>query len=392
VLDVNPSDPAFEHTAHFTSSTLSTLGLLVSELAPNASDFPAISTVPGFSYRYNPDLEEFERASTSLGPIFVERARTIGKGRFDIGAAYSYVKFDQLNGQDLGSLTLVLPHGESPVFGDETATVRFQKFDLQSHVASFFATYGITDRWDVNILLPVVTTSLDVRAIATLDNVVTSIPGSPPTSGPFHFFDEPLAITEKTFSAKDTKAGVGDLLLRTKYHLLSYEHFDFAPGLILRVPTGSAEDFQGSGDTTLNIFFAGASEISRFHLHGSLGFDINLNEVDRSRVRYAAGATVQLLDRLAFTADVIGSSNLTSQSISLDVPIFGRGAFDTDPPTISGFTTVTDSLRTNIVDIALGFKVSIADSLIGFVNVFVPLNDDGLRATAVPTFGLEYSF
>jgi hypothetical protein len=393
VLEVTPTNPTFNHTAHFTSSTLATMGLLVSQLAPNAADFPAISTVPGFTYRYNPELEEFERTSTSLGPIFVERARTMGKGRFDVGAAYSYVKFDKLNGEDLGSLDLVLSHGESPVFGEETATVVFEKFDLQSHVLSLFATYGITDHWDVNVLLPIVSTSLDVRAHATLDNVTESIdtPGGT-IFGPFHFFDQALGSTEMDFTTQDTKSGVGDLLIRTKYHLLRSDHFDLSPGVILRIPTGDVENFHGLGDTTLNIFAAGSSEISRFHLHGSLGFDINLSHTDRSRVRYAAGVTMQLFNRLAITADVIGSSNLTTQEISVEVPIFDNDAFDTDPPTIAGYTTVTDSLRTDIVDIALGFKVNIVGSLVGFANVFVPLNDDGLRAIAVPTVGLEYSF
>ena len=123
VLDVNPTDPAFEHTAHFTSSTLATLGLLVTQLAPNAADFPAISTAPGFTYRYNPDLEEFERASTSLGPIFVERAETIGKGRFDVGAAYSYVDFKQLEGEDLDSLVELLNVHEHPAVWREDAIV-----------------------------------------------------------------------------------------------------------------------------------------------------------------------------------------------------------------------------------------------------------------------------
>ena len=93
-----------------------------------------------------------------------------------------------------------------------------------------------------------------------------------------------------------------------------------------------------------------------------------------------------------FTADIIGSSNLKSQRASVDVPIFDDDAFETDPPTVSGFTTVTDSLRTDIVDISLGFKLTLFDSLVGFANVIVPLNDDGLRAKAVPTVGIEYSF
>jgi hypothetical protein len=31
-------------------------------------------------------------------------------------------------------------------------------------------------------------------------------------------------------------------------------------------------------------------------------------------------------------------------------------------------------------------------SVVGFVNAFVPLNDDGLRADVIPTTGLEMSF
>ncbi len=392
VLDVRPA-PGFEHTAHFTSTALSTLGLLVSQLAPGASDFPALSTVPGFSYRYNPELEEFERASNTLGPIFTERARTIGKGRVDVGVAYSYVKFDELNGTDLDSMTLILDHPDSVTFGEEFATVQFERFDLQSHVVSFFATYGITDRWDVNLLLPLVATSLDVRANVKLANVVTGPPCEGPPPG-CHFFDVDNFVDEMEYSAKGSETGVGDLLLRTKYLLFTNDQFNFASGLILRVPTGNQENFQGLGDTTLNIFFAAASEISRFHLHATLGFDINLNEADRSRVRYAAGATVQLWDSFAFTADIIGHSNLTSQEISARVPVFGNDAFDLDPesPTIDSYTTVSESLRTDIVDIALGFKVNVFGSLVGFANVLVPLNSDGLRAKAVPTFGFEYSF
>ena len=88
----------------------------------------------------------------------------------------------------------------------------------------------------------------------------------------------------------------------------------------------------------------------------------------------------------------IGSSNLTSQEISVDVPIFDNGAFDSGAPEPSGYETISDSVRTDIVDIALGFKANVFNSVVGFVNVFVPLNDDGLRAKAVPSVGLEYSF
>ena len=215
-----------------------------------------------------------------------------------------------------------------------------------------------------------------------------STPGTPG----FHFFDEANGITVETLSTKDDKTGVGDLLLRTKYHLLSGERFNLAPGLVLRLPTGDEENFQGLGSTTLNLFVTTSGEFGRYHLHTSLGFDVNLNEPDQSRVRYAGGVTVQLLERLALTVDVIGSSNLKSYEVSVTVPEFDNDSFDTTPPTPSGFSQVSQDLRTDIVDLALGFKVQLYKSVIGFANVFVPLNDDGLRAKAVPTFGLEVSF
>jgi len=394
VLEVNPSDPVFMHTAHFTSSTLSTLGLMVEQLAPSAADFPAISTVPGFTYRYDPGLDEFERTSTSMGPIFVERARTIGKGIFDVGAAYSYINFDQLDGKDLDGLSLVLGHGESQVFFDETATVKFNEFSLESHVLSLFATYGLTEKWDINVLLPIVHTTMDINGNAHLDNVVTSIttPGGTVIEGPFHFFDEALGIVDKAFSVSDEKTGVGDILVRTKYHLVEHEGYNVASGVVLRLPTGDEDNFQGLGSATLNVLVAGSWEDSVLHLHGTLGFDINLDEADRSRVRYAGGATFQILDSLAFSADLIGSSNLKSYEVSIEVPTFGDDSFNTDPPMPSGYVTVSDRIRTDILDLSLGIKVSFSDTVVGFANVLLPVNDDGLRASVVPTAGLEITF
>src|SRR5215475_3953241 len=71
-LDVQPINPAFPpHTAHFRSSSLQQLGVLTSKLSAEASDFPAISTVPGFTYQYDEKLQVFTPVTGSLGPIFV---------------------------------------------------------------------------------------------------------------------------------------------------------------------------------------------------------------------------------------------------------------------------------------------------------------------------------
>jgi hypothetical protein len=385
---------AVPHTAHFTSESLATLGLLVQTLAPATADFPAISTVPGLSYRYNPDLQAFERSSGSLGPVYVERPQTLGRGKLDIGVAYLHINFDQLNGDDLDGLAFrglkhndccaKPPSPDNPAFEKDTADLFFDQFDIESDVVSLFATYGITDDWDVNILLPIIHTSLEVNARAELNNE------SGTGTHEFGVVDG-VPVTEERRSIDESKTGVGDLQLRTKYHLFSSGGLNLASGLNLRLPTGDEDNFQGLGDTTLTPFFSVAQEYGRFDFHLAAGVEINADDTERSRVRYAAGVTAGIIEPLAFLVDVIGNSNVTDQDISVTVPTFeNNGAITSEAKPST--KTATGKIHTDIVDLALGFKAALPHSLVGFAGVFVPLNDDGLRADVIPTANIEVSF
>ncbi len=168
------------HTAHFQSQSFQELGILTSTLSAQASDFPAVSTVPGFAYQYDEKLQVFTPVKGSFGSIFVERPETLGKGKFEFGLSYAYVNFKQLNGTDLDKLNFTLHHNDccatppspdNPAFEEDTIGVNFQKFDLTSNVITLTGTYGVTDRFDLNLLLPIVYTEMDVRAVATIDDV-----------------------------------------------------------------------------------------------------------------------------------------------------------------------------------------------------------------------------
>jgi hypothetical protein len=135
----------------------------------------------------------------------------------------------------------------------------------------------------------------------------------------------------------------------------------------------------------LTPYLALSQEWSRFDFHFQAGFDINADDTERSRARYGIGLTTQLVERVAFLIDIIGSSNLTEQDISVTVPVI-------EGSEVVGSRSVTQGLRTDIVDLAVGFKAAFAQSVVGFAAVFLPLNDDGLRSDAVPTAGLEVSF
>src|SRR5207342_2292886 len=56
---------------------------------------------PAFTFRYNPALSAYEPSSNIPGPIFSERAPTLGQGRWNLSFGYSYIDFDDFNGQSL---------------------------------------------------------------------------------------------------------------------------------------------------------------------------------------------------------------------------------------------------------------------------------------------------
>src|SRR5437762_2402999 len=69
-------------------------------IALRGVDFPVTATNPGFTYRFNFETGVPERSSDSLGPIFVERAETVGKARLDLGLWYLYGNLTQFDGED----------------------------------------------------------------------------------------------------------------------------------------------------------------------------------------------------------------------------------------------------------------------------------------------------
>jgi hypothetical protein len=392
------------HTAHFSTDAQATLGAKVAALAAQAGDFPATSTAPGFTYRYNPEAGMFERSSASLGPVFVERPQTTGRGKFDLGVSYLFVEFTEIDGDDMDELSFTgLEHNDccdttspppsagDPAFERDTADIFFEKFNIISHVVSFSGTYGITDRWDVNLLLPVVRTQLDVRVRKQLNDV---------SGANTHFFPDGNTVNVDT--VEDDANGVGDLLLRTKYHLLDTNMgkapTDLGLGLTLRLPTGDQDDFQGLGDTIVTPFLTGSSELGPVGLFANVGFDVNADDLDRSRVRYAGNATIRLMERLALLVGAVGSSNLTTQTVSVTIPQFVNVGNRTDvPPSQAGvnlpdFVTAEESFKTNIVDLALGLKANPFGSVTTFVSFLVPVTDDGIRADFVPAAGVEMTF
>jgi hypothetical protein len=176
-------------------------------------------------------------------------------------------------------------------------------------------------------------------------------------------------------SLSDGAVGIGDLLLRAKYVLVRSAHLDAAAGLALSFPTGEQNDLQGTGTTRVQPALVLSQVFAdRFEPILNVGVDCDADDVDRSVVRWAVGATYQALDRLSVSLVFLGANELAAQSDPIPTPFF----FQIE--------------RNDIYDASIGMRWRFADT--GFVglNALVPLNQDGFRAAAIPTLEVSWAF
>jgi hypothetical protein len=153
----------------------------------------------------------------------------------------------------------------------------------------------------------------------------------------------------------------------------------------------SYEQSTACSDFILEPFLAASQEYDRFHLHLTSGLEVNVDDSDRSRVRYAGGVAFDVLrQQLALTLDLLGSSNLKTDRVVGAVPNLGGGG--SLPPGIPSFPKqFVTPINTNIIDLGIGIKGSIGP-FTGFFTAFLPITDDGLRTDWTPAFGIQMGF
>jgi hypothetical protein len=340
-----------------------------------ATDFPATTTTPGYTYRYDPASGAYVRVTGTLGPAFLERAETIGAGHVDLSVSYLHARFTHINGETLSeslsskflakSGSLIVPQ-----------RIQTRDFSITSNVVYFSATYGVDDRTDVNLLLPVYYTSMQgERRFSVLGQ-----PGE--------------------FESLDGNAfGPGDLLLRGKRRFLEGDSWDLAAGLTLHLPSGSEANFQGTGDVVVTPSLVASWIGPAMEVHGSFGIDIDSTDLQLSGVRYGVGVSWAPLERLTLLTDLVGTSGFSAEDLSFFVAdrrlVSIRGEFD--PPLVAravgnGTEFTTTINRTDVLDLAFGVKVNVFGDLICFASAIVPLTEDGARASVIPAGGIQYGF
>jgi hypothetical protein len=357
-------------------SAFDALGDAIADTA--ARTLPVVAASAGFTYRYDAALEAFERTSDTLGPLFLERPDTIGRGKVNVNVSFQYVELDEMDGVATSELQasdpIVVRHPDRV-----TANHLRYSFQLLNYIVGLSATYGVLDNLDVNLLLPLINTNYDVAAYSQRQFVAAADGTFQPDAGPLHRGQ----VTGNAF-------GVGDILLRGKYLLPRYASWRSAAGLQLRLPTGAEGNLQGTGDFEVSPFLYGSTVLwSRVEPHVNLGLDLRTDDVGESQARYGVGVDVDVTKRLGVALAFLGRSQFARSE-----PAGATSFLHLTPsgPAAEPLLGI-DFDRKDYFDFSFGARAVVWRQLMVFANGIYALNDDGLRSSAViPMVGVEGTF
>jgi hypothetical protein len=200
----------------------------------------------------------------------------------------------------------------------------------------------------------------------------------------------------KQFSISGTASGLGDVLVRVKGTAWKTGPAWLAAGLDVRLPTGDAYNFLGSGALGLKPFVAISGRTKNVTPHVNLGYQWNDSSPLAGDIftgtkghlpnqfTYAVGFDAGVGKRFSFAADVLGQEIFHAEGVTPITFTAANGSKFAD----TGFVRET----TNISNGSVGFKVNPIGTLLVSFNVLVQLNDGGLRSRVVPLAGFSYTF
>lgn len=310
---------------------------------------PSGNTSSSFIWQYDEESQEVKLIETSLGPVHVERPRTIGAGespRISLGLVYSRAAYDVFEHHSLDHL------GLGPIrVAANRVLVGEVDLNVVSDVAVLSASYGLTRNLSLGAAFPFLQirwegdAELRVRNNAGVDLVTEDVDWS------------------------GTTRGLGDMSLTAKYHFMASERWgDLALMGRLKLPTGNEHRLLGTGSTdgspmllwSRRWFGEDGASSGGLGTYALVGYTFSSEDEFRGW-HYGGGLDLVLARWLTVSAEVLGKEL--------------RHDLDT-------------------CNLALGFKCrpAPAEAFVVKGSVQWALMHDGLVARVIPSFGLEYGF
>ena len=378
---------AEQHGLHYAPSATVASGALLTFFADNigaaVSNLPISSSSGGVTYSFSGGRPV--KTSTSSGPIFAERGQTIGRGQLLAGANVTSLNFATFRGLPLDQLNFNFAHQNvgSPVYGEpsfENDIISVQSdLNLNVFVTTAFMTYGLLDKLDVGIAVPLVRSSLS----GTSRGVITPFSATTP-----HFFgttaNPSLTATGNTSASS---IGLGDIAVRVKANLSQSEKAGVALFGDVRLPTGDPDNFRGAGSLSARLLGAYSGRYGNFSPHVNGGLLIRTDSAQNNAALAIVGFDQLINDSWTLAVDILSEYQLGENKVSLPEPVqltapFNRSIIPTNIP----------GTKDHVVSGSLGAKYTMANGLTTVLNALVPIKTGGLQPRVAFTAGVEFSF
>jgi len=373
-----------------------------------------ISSLPptqgqSFTFDFNSELGTYT-TSERLGPTSFRSPQTVGKGKLSLRLAVSYFDLaDTLlsTTYKVTGLTYPDPPGYCTQFG--------LRADSRVGLINLAANYGISNRLEIDVNLPVVVSDTSaseihfarpdaptlVQPVACGANVALQR-----VETPFQKVD--LGAGKMVAFNEGTSVGVGRISIGAKAVLYSGKWLDLAFSPEFFFPSPSEDQFAGSASAAiLPRVVAQAKFANPLRLHVDAGYDYDFDHDELRRFTWNAGASLPLAFSIPIALD-------DKPPASPEFPVlhalvdFGLGGSKFNQgiqwtPDRASFVDEAGSpariralgsnrLGDNFVDFLGGIKIRVGDQSIVSGSVSVPVNDEGFRADAVGTLAVEYYF
>lgn len=374
----------FSHAAHFTGDSLAQFNKL--SLGVRDLTFPVLNPQVGVRFKYDPVLDEFVPTKNSLSAsAFAFDAETVGNGELHLGMAFSVRKFDEIGGDPLDHLEVDLMHvdlGDNGpdlpcIGGPPGACYAFERdvvrlsidLEIEEEMLALTGVYGLTDRMDVSVFLPILRTSVGAFSSATV--VENSTRAFFPAA--VHVFggesDSPID------AVRAQRTGIGDTVVRLNYGVMAHrdDSWNVNAGIDVRMPTGSTSNLQGLPEIGIKPRLVASRDVELgfgiFRPHVNIAYGFNSGVRQEQIIDYALGGS--------FIFE--WSSSQAAMAIGAD--FLGKNV-----------VTKRDDMGDDQFDLSLGLNYSFRQGLNAYYNVLLPLNEAGLRPNAQHVFGLQVRF
>lgn len=381
-IDPEPAELVDQLSGQFADAITRFIGVALSTT-------PSPSSSAGFSFVTTKGGLEKPK-SESFGPVFADRPLTNGKGVVSFGVNFYFAQtnfdgdFDTADGRTKGLPLLDNPRTYTDGFVEYNTFRAF--LEAQSVSFDFMLSYGVSDRIDIGVVVPVVSLSLTGRTDQAYDETKQSAAGlNPPGFAP-------VGVVPQKSSTSHSATGLGDVAVRAKYSWAGERSEGVAVVADLRLPTGDEEELLGAGKAALKlqaVLLKGGLGGASIHANGGFTAGGLTDEIN-----FVAGADRPMLSKKQMT---VSASFLGRTLLSGARPSRYRTV---QPTTVPATPQLMQSSyyfdrfewveqHVTLLQVAAGMKVQVSSNWLLAASVLIPVNERGLQPRISPVIGLE---